>query len=184
MSDDSKTLQKILKCVYIIIALLAINTIILFASNVKITTEKNESNTQENENTKEETSTQENTNYDVSMFEEVTMDEVIDLFDSNETKLIYIGRATCGYCVKFLPVLQQAQKDYGYKTYYYDMDKLTSEDSKKILEKDNEEGFLKEKFTATPMVLLVKDGKIVGPWVGALEYDDFAQFLEEHGFKK
>lgn len=180
MSEDSKILQKILKCVYIIIVLLAINTIILFASNVKITTDKDKSKDQNQKGTEEQI----NSNYDVSMFKEVTMDEAIDLFDSKETKLIYIGRATCGYCIQFLPALQQAQTEYGYQTYYYDMDKLTSEDSKKILEKDNEDKFLGKNFTATPMVLLVKNGKLQDTWVGYDDYEKFAQFLEKNGFEK
>lgn len=176
MKNEEK-ISKLLKCAYIIIALLVVDTIILLASNVKVTSDTTKQET--NEPTE-----QENVDYDVSMFKEVTMDQVIDLFDSKEAKVIYIGRATCGYCVKFLPVLQQAQKEYGYQTYYYDMDKLTSEDRDKIVKKDNEDGFLEENFTATPMVLVVKDGKLIGPWVGYSEYDSFAQFLEKYGFEK
>lgn len=177
MKNEEK-LSKILKCAYIIIALLIVDTIILLTANVKITTDSTKNNPQQEE------PTQADVDYDVSMFKEVSMDEVIDLFDSKDAKVIYIGRATCGYCVKFLPMLQQAQDEYGYQTYYYDMDKLTDEDRQKILKKDNEDGFLEENFTATPMVLVVKDGELIGPWVGYNEYDEFAQFLEKYGFEK
>ena len=34
------------------------------------------------------------------------------------------------------------------------------------------------------MVILVRDGKLVDGWVGYAEYDAFASFLEENGFKK
>ena len=39
--------------------------------------------------------------------------------------MIYIGRSTCGYCVQFVPVLTQVQKELGgYTTYYIDIAKI------------------------------------------------------------
>ncbi len=167
-------LNKILICAYIIIALLAINTIILFASNVKITSDSK---------TNEETTG--NTEYDVSMFDSVDLEQTIKLFDSEETQIIYIGRSTCGYCVKFLPVLQKAQKEFGYKTKYLDITTITTtEQQNALLAKDNDESFLATNFGSTPMVILVKDGKLVKGWVGYSEYDEFAKFLTDNGITK
>lgn len=173
MNDDVKVvLKKLLICAYIIIALLAINTIILFTSNVDITTNK------------ENNSMSDNNEYDVSMFDTVDTSGAIGLFESSDTQVIYIGRSTCGYCVKFLPVLQKAQKEFGYKTKYLDITTVTTEEQQKSLfAKDNEEGFLTKNFGATPMVILVRDGKLIDGWVGYAEYDEFTQFLRENGFK-
>lgn len=167
-------IKKLMIVLYIIVALLAIDTIILFTSNVKIS--GNSNNTY--------SSTGENVDYDISMFDEVNTDEAIDVFESKKTQVIYIGRDTCGYCVKFLPTLQQAQKDFDYTTKYLDITKVSESDQAKLLAKDNDEEFLANNFGSTPMVILVKDGEMVDTWVGYSEYDAFASFLTENGFKK
>lgn len=172
MKEETKLLKKILACVYVIIALLAIDTIILFVTNVDISTE---SKTKTTENTGSE-------EYDVSMMDTIDMDELMKTFDSKKTQVVYFGRSTCGYCVKFLPSLQKAQKEYGYKTKYVDI--TTVNDTSELMKKDNEEKFLEQNYGATPMVILVKDGKMVDTWVGYSEYDEFAQFLEKNGFEK
>lgn len=176
-TELKETLKKLLICAYVIIALLAVNTVVTFLANVDVT---NNTDTKEAETSQTET----NTEYDVSMFDTVDADKVIDLYKSDDIQVIYVGRETCGYCVQFLPVLQQAQEDYGYKTKYLDITTVTEDGQKAILEKDNDEDFLATNFGATPMVMLVKDGKLVDGWVGYAEYETFAKFLEDNGFKK
>ena len=174
-TEIKEILKKILVCAYIIIALLTVNTIISLVSNVEVT-----SGTDADETTTTETSAE----YDVSMFDAVDENETVSLFSKSDIQVIYIGRSTCGYCVQFLPTLQQAQKDYGYTTKYLDITTITEDGQNAILAKDNDEQFLATNFGATPMVILVKDGKLVDGWVGYAEYDSFANFLEENGFTK
>lgn len=180
MKEETKLLEKLVKCAYVIIALLAINTLILLISNIDSNDDKRSTTSPNTTENTESTAT----DYDVSMMDSVDMDKLIDLFDSKETQVVYLGRATCGYCVQFLPTLQQAQQDYGYTTHYLDITTVSEDDVSRLLEKDNEDGFLKENYGATPMVFLVKDGKMVDTWVGYSEYDSFAQFLEKNGFEK
>ena len=179
MKEETVVLKKILTCTYIIIALLAVITITLFAKNIDITSD--ETKTSETSKTTENNG---NSEYDVSMMNTVDMSKLLKLFNSEKTQVVYIGRSTCGYCVKFLPVLQQAQKDYGYKTNYLDITTVSEEESNQLLKKDNDEKFLEENYGATPMVILVKDGKLKDTWVGYSEYSEFAQFLEKNGFEK
>ena len=174
--EIKELLKKLLICAYIIMGLLAVNTIGVFMKNVEVTTSSD---------SKEETQqTEQDVEYDVSMFDTVDAEKTVKLFEEDDTQVIYIGRSTCGYCVQFLPVLQQAQKDYGYKTKYLDITTVTEDGQKSILEKDNDEQFLTTNFGSTPMVILVKDGKLVDGWVGYAEYDTFAKFLEENRLKK
>lgn len=177
-NNTEKILNKLLICAYVIIALLFINTIILFTSNIEVT----KSSSDENNTAVEE----ENTEYDVSMFNSVTTEEALKLFDSSDIQVIYIGRSTCGYCVKFLPSLQKAQKEYGYKTNYLDITTITEDDQAKLIERDNDSKFIETNIIPgyTPQVILVKDGKLVDGWVGYAEYDEFAKFLEKNGITK
>lgn len=166
---------KILVCLYIIIGLLALNTLVVILSNAS-----NESPT--TGNTEE---TKENTEYDISMFNEITTDDLSKVASSSEPQVIYIGRSTCGYCVAFLPTLQKAQSEYGYTTQYLDITKITTEEQQNaLLAYDNDSKILSDNFGSTPMVLIVKDGKLVNGTVGYEEYDTFADFLEENGISK
>lgn len=172
--------NKLLKCLYVIIVLLLIDTIILFASNVKITTKSSNNTSYNNE--------QKNDDYDVSMFDSINFNQMVETIGSKDIQVIYIGRSTCGYCVQFLPSLQKAQEEFGYKTKYYNIGDLSNEElqsnAEKLSEFDNEDGFIKTNFGATPMVMLVKDGKLIDGWVGYAEYESYAEFLIKNGFEK
>lgn len=170
----TELLNKILICLYALIAILVINTTILLVKDGG-TSSKNDSNAE----------TSENIDYDVSMFTTVTADTLGENVSSDTAKLVYIGRDSCGYCVQFLPVLQQAQEDYDYETLYLDITTVTTtEQQDKILAFDNDEKFLEQNFGGTPMVLLMKDGKLVDTWIGYAEYSEYTAWLEENGFAK
>ena len=139
------------------------------------------------------TSETENTEYDVSMFKEIKASDI-----KTETKgklsVIYVGRSTCGWCVKFLPSLVKAQEEFGYKTLYIDIAKIidfansviSDEDAYETmvnLTGDEYDGYMKENFGSTPMVLIVKDGKIVGAQTGYSEYETFKNVLKDVGIK-
>lgn len=162
-------LKKLQVCVYIIIGLLLVNTIALFAA-IKDPVEKSG-------NTEKEESSE----YDVSMFTTIDADGFVEAFNGSEMSVVYFGRPTCGYCVQFLPVLQQAQADYEYKTLYVDISTISSDESKKITELDS---FLSENYGSTPIVVLLKDGKIVDYQLGYTDYSTYAGMLEDNGFTK
>ncbi len=164
------TLQKIFYCLVVIAVILLVGVIGIFAGveNMNGTSTK-----QDEEQVRE---------YDASMFKQVTPDEFVEAFKGSETQVIYIGRPTCSYCAAFLPTLQQAQKDYNYTTLYLNIDEVDSSEISKITELDE---WLNNYYGTTPLVIVVKDGKIQGEgWVGYAEYDTFAAYLENLGFKK
>lgn len=167
----TEILTKIFYTLIVIAIISAANLFVNIIKNGKVV---------EDENT---TSTEENGEYDVSMFDEKTTTETVESINNGNTEIVYIGRSTCGYCVKFLPVLQEAQEKFKYTTTYIDLTKMTSDDQTNLLTLDNEEGYISENFGYTPMVLIFKDGKLVNGWVGYAEYESFASFLNENGIK-
>lgn len=170
---NAEILNKILICLYALIIILIVNTAILLVKTNFKSTDNNE------------VEEQESTEYDVSMFTKVTAENLKEAIETEDVKIVYVGRSTCGYCVKFLPVLQKAQTEYNYETLYLDITTVTTtEQQDKILELDNEEGFLSENFGGTPMVLMVQDGKIIDTWMGYAEYSTYTAWLEKNGFTK
>lgn len=164
------TLKKIFYCLVVIAVILLVGVIGIFAGVENM----NGTSTKQDEEQVQE--------YDASMFKQVTPDEFVEAFKGSETQVIYIGRPTCSYCAAFLPTLQQAQKDYNYTTLYLNIDEVDSSEISKITELDE---WLNTYYGTTPLVIVVKDGKIQGEgWVGYAEYDTFAAYLENLGFKK
>ena len=184
MEKKNKNEKKIMICLYIIIALLVLNTIVLLAKTGIIKSTSSNNNTQVSE--------EENADYDVSDFEEIDAEEFMDLSKKDDTSVIYLGRSTCAYCVKFLPSLKKAQEELGYKTYYVDITKYDSssdgyEDMTNLINSMTESYNNKNQtdyesiYGYTPTVAILSGGSIKDIWVGYGEYDTFKNFLNENG---
>ena len=181
-----KSIFYTLICILVFAAISCVFTIILAVDyhnngknrNVNNSTSENGGNGGSNTGTDEQ-------EYDVSMFEEITAEQLINLYNGEEKALIYIGRPTCGYCVAFLPTLQQAQAELGYKTYYYDISNVTDADYEAITGLND---FMAENFGYTPMVIVVQNGQILSAngdgqgWVGYSDYDSFIAYLQGLGY--
>lgn len=189
---EKDLLEKIIKGEKIIVLLLCAILLVLIIgvskmySNTKVDT----SNGTQNE------TTEYNTDYDVSMFEEI---EAKDLKKKTkgELSVVYIGRESCGWCAAFLPNLWQAQEDYEFKTLYIDIAKIIdfASENYDILDQDafdtlsalSGEGFenyMEQNFGATPMILVMKDNKIIKAQTGYGEYEAFETLLTDAGIKK
>lgn len=153
----------------------------------------------DSETTKSKSSSSEevSSDYDTSMFDELTVDEAIAKIKKGGLELVYIGRSTCGYCVQFLPNLQKAQNEFGYKTIYLDLTKITAEDQAKLSEfggvlKTYDESCVNPddvtienecgQFGFTPMMLIFENGKLKDKQVGYTDYEVFASLLKQNGF--
>ena len=175
-------------CIIVFTAITAVFTIILavdYHNNGKNKNTNYSNSSSENGQGSGSNQGTEDPEYDVSMFTEVTADELINLYNGAEKSLIYIGRPTCGYCVAFLPTLQQAQEELGYKTYYYDISNVTNEEYDAITGLND---FMANNFGYTPMVIVVQNGQILSAdgsgegWVGYAEYDAFIEYLHGLGY--
>ena len=185
--EEKNLLNSIKKQGTAIIVLLCAILLVLTIGVSRMFTSNNESNT-------ETTNTEYNTKYDVSMFKEITASKI-----KKETKdklsVIYIGRETCGWCAAFLPNLWDAQEEYGFKTLYIDLAKIidfnantiSDQDAFDILSKltgEDYEGYMEENLGATPMILIIKDNKIINALTGYTEYEPFKTLLNDSGFEK
>ena len=183
----SQKLNYILYCCIAILALVIILLGVVIANNTKNTSKTSDE------------SSESSTEYDVSMFDTLTTTDAIAKISKGDKVLVYIGRSNCGYCVKFLPSLQKAQKEFGYKTVYVDLNQVSTSDQEawakfggvaKLYDEtctDPENATVENKcgkFGLTPMVLVFENGKLKDDWVGYSEYEQFASFLTENGFKK
>ena len=183
---EKDMLLKIYKLEQIILALLILLVVIVTVGASKLY-EKN--------STKSESSDSEyNTKYDVSMFKEIKASD-IEKETKNKLSVIFVGRSTCGWCAAFLPTLWQAQEEYRYTTLYIDIAKIIDFENNGVLDQDSYDiminlkgdkydDYMKENFGSTPMILIMKDNKIVKAQTGYSEYDTFEELLESAGITK
>lgn len=176
--------SKIMICLYVIIGLLILNTICHGVVISKIGKE----NKVETSTTKETSENQ----YDISMFTSLTPAEITKKIKSGDEFVLFIGQEKCTYCQKILPTLQQAQKDYNYTTVYLNIaaNKTTTDEYKEMAAlldvKKTANGETKKfgEFQLTPMMAVIRDGKMIDGMIGYNTYENFADFLESSGMTK
>jgi predicted bacteriocin transport accessory protein len=133
----------------------------------------------------------------------------IEKESKGKTIMIFIGRQNCGYCAAFAPVLEKAQKTYGFTAYYIDLYSIYNQNwtetngQDQILDQESLnaitsltgtgyaldgtsslETFARDNFGATPEILFVKNNKLVGGIPGYVEEATLNEYLEKMGFSK
>lgn len=182
-------LNKIFTVLVVIAIILGVN---LLFTMISLTNGRSGSNNSSNSST----SGTQTSDYDVSDFDALTLAQVLKLFDSKDTSVLYLGRSSCSACVSFLPTLKSVQKDLGFKTKYLDITTVdtSSRDYSTFISKLTKEievnangtkstGKISEFYGYTPMVIIIKDGKAVDASVGALSESNFKKFLSSNGIK-
>jgi len=184
---DNELLLKLVKTNKIIMILLIVIVILLTMGVSKM---------YYNQDANTETGTSEseyNTEYDVSMFEEIEAKDIKSK-TKKDTKVVYIGRETCGWCAAFLPNLWDAQDEFGFTTLYIDIAKIidftnggvidqSAYDILNALTGEGFEDYMSENLGATPMILIIEDNKIIGAHTGYSEYEAFKTVLNDAGIK-
>ena len=178
---DNELLLKLVKTNKIIMILLIVVVILLSMGVSKMYYNKNANTETQNEDSEY------NTVYDVSMFEEIEAKDIKSK-TKKDTKVVYIGRETCGWCAAFLPNLWDAQDEFGFTTLYIDIAKIMDFTNGDMLDQnaydilnsltgEGYEDYMTENLGATPMILIIKDNKIIGAHTGYSEYETFKTVL-------
>lgn len=177
-------LNKIMIALYIIIALLLVNIVV----NVRGVTTYSYGSTQHGSS--ENNDSEEIPEYDVSKYEAIDYAGLKKVMKDKKTSVVYIGRESCGYCSMFIPIMNQAQEEYNFTTYYFDITQVFNYSTNSIVDQkayddlSEYNDFFKENFLATPMVVVFKDGKYVGGTMGYQDYETYSAFLEKNGISK
>ena len=97
-----------------------------------------------------------------------------------------------------MPNLWEAEEKYDYETLYIDLGKIidftkdpaeisdqASYDTLSNLKGEGDyDGYVKENLGRTPMILIVKDNKVINAQTGYSDFDTFDKVLKDSGFKE
>lgn len=139
----------------------------------------------------------EENNYDVSMMNEVNVNDVLKMFDSKKNYVLYVGREGCNVCVHILPALKEAQIKNNYITQYLDIkkvdrssdewlelvDKLTMKSTQTLNETNKGEqvtetyGYFLHNYGFTPTIIVIKNGKQTAGFIGNATQEELVNWL-------
>jgi len=128
--------------------------------------------------------------YDVSKMKQISGEEAAKLFDKEGTHFLYIGRSTCSVCVSLVPELNTVMNDMSITLYYSPLNQTFRTDFKDLFGKLDIEttvnnnkgtfGELLEEYGYTPIIIVIKDGKMVDGFVGYRDADKIETLFKKY----
>lgn len=112
-------------------------------------------------------------------FNEVSLDEYLELIKSSEKNVILVARPTCEYCEAFAPILSEASKELNIEVNYIDTDKFSNDDWTTF---NNSLSYLSDEQWGTPLTLIVQNGEVVDVNNGYVELETIVSFFTDNGF--
>lgn len=108
----------------------------------------------------------------------------LDVAIYGDNSVILLSQTTCSYCKKFKPVLEKVQNDYNLDVYEITLDELDSELFDDMTSADNDFGdfFYENNEWGTPLLLLFRDGELVGSLSGYTEEENLVEILKDYDF--
>ncbi len=164
-TKSEKIVTKVLKIVGIILGIVLILGIAIGVSYIK-----------GDNGSKEETET---VTLETAGFNEVTLDEYLNLIKGTEKSIILVARPTCGFCEQFTPILKQAMDEMNLTINYIDTDKFDQDEYTTF---NNSLDYLKNNQWGTPLVLIVQNNQVVSQNEGYVELDTIKDFFKNNGF--
>lgn len=113
-----------------------------------------------------------------SLLTNISIDDYLSFKEGTDAAIIYVARPTCTYCQEEEPILNDIVSEYGITVNYLNTDELDDEGQSKLINSDDyfSEGY------GTPLLLIVKDNKIVDKIEGLTSKDEIVDFFKEYNF--
>lgn len=128
---------------------------------------------------------------DTSMFNVITLDEFMELFNDKSPKTVLLSVHNCSATENYVPTLQIAQAKLGFVSYYVELTDIdaSSEAYAKFLEVletfdysfQGQTGTLRTFLGNTPLTLFIKDNKIVYGYYGSMSESVISTFVKKYG---
>ena len=104
-------------------------------------------------------------------------DEYEKLLNNKENSVVVVGQSTCGYCVQSKIILNKIAEEKNVEINYLNISYLTEEEGSEL---EASLDYFEEEQWGTPLMLIVKDGKLVDIIEQLVTEDEYIEFLEEN----
>ncbi len=134
--------------------------------------------------------------YDTTPFKEIVGKDILEE-SKDDTIVVLVARQSCGYCALYAPVITKVSENYDFTVRYVDLEKIIDIYSPNwdVIDQESYNAMVSlptiagyetfmDDFGATPMTVVIKNGKIIGGVVGYVEEDTLIKALKDSGFLK
>lgn len=118
-----------------------------------------------------------NSEHDTTL-SKISCEDYNNIINGNEKQLVLYARPTCGYCNKFVPVLEEIVSEYNVKLNYFDIDILSEAETQEFY---SSSPLMSGSEFGTPTLAIIKNGKIEAYSIGYKEKDAAVEWLEGNG---
>lgn len=154
--SETKKKNDVIKVVGIVIGVIALFTLVFFASTLRDKGEKLE-----------------------PIVVDTTVSEYFDLKKADGKAIILFASPDCPWCVKYKPIINKVSSDYKLPIYYVNTANMTRDEFNQVVADSpymtSEGGF------GTPLTLIVGNNEEVDYLDGKREYSDLVNFLKDNG---
>ena len=112
----------------------------------------------------------------VSNLTKISVDEFVEKLGSKDTKIILVASLTCPHCTQIKPKINELAEKLNVEISYLELSTLTEEEQSKFYSSNE---FLAEG-TSIPLVIAVKDNKVVDSFVGNIEQSEIESFIKKN----
>lgn len=109
---------------------------------------------------------------------QISVDDYLELYNSDSNSIILLSRPTCHYCQIATPIIENIIYEKNAKINYINTDELSDEDKTKLLESDE---YLTKGY-GTPLILVVGNSKIIDKIEGLTTKTNYMDFFKEYGW--
>ena len=104
-------------------------------------------------------------------------DEYEKLLNGKDNSVVVVGQSTCGYCVQAKIILNKIAEEKDVEINYLNISYLKEEEGEKF---ESSLDYFEDEQWGTPLMLIVKDGKLVDIIEQLVTEDEYIEFLEEN----
>lgn len=106
---------------------------------------------------------------------QMTYNDYEEKVKNGEPFIVVIERATCSYCIQYMPIIEEVAKEKNIPLYYIDTDTLTAEENELLATTNN---YLKRNQWGTPTTLFMLGERVLDSIGGYVEKDSVLSFLD------
>lgn len=102
-------------------------------------------------------------------------DEYETLVDNGDAFIVVIERAGCGYCIQYMPIVEEVANEKKIPIYYIDTDTLTNDEYNSL---NNNNSYLKRNNWGTPTTLFMLGDRVLDTIGGYVDKETVLSFID------
>lgn len=107
---------------------------------------------------------------------QMTYNDYETMVDNGDAFIVVIERAGCGYCIQYMPIVEEVANEKGIPMYYIDTDTLSTEEMDKL---NNNNSYLKRNSWGTPTTLFMLGDRVIDTISGYVDKETVLSFIDD-----